>query len=89
MTFPNHRWKNGRCLGVAQDSGDELTFIVKTDYEGRNRRLVRSVIQSKFPEGDHPPRIRINIVPDILFQDHVPRKRKNNTAEKASLRRKT
>ena len=48
-TFPYHRWKNGRCLGVAQCSGDELNFIVEIDYEGRKQRLVRSVIQEKFP----------------------------------------
>ena len=88
MTFPNYRWKNVRYLGVAQDSGDELTFIVEMDYEGRKQRLVRSVIQSKFPEGGHPPRVRIKIAPAVLFQDPVSRKRENNAAEKASRRRK-
>ena len=76
MTLPNHRWKNGRYLGVAQDSGDELTYIFETEYEDKTQLLVRSVIQDKFPEGGYPPRVRINIALAVLFQDPVSIKRK-------------
>ena len=73
MNVPNHRHKNSRSLGESQESGDELTLIVEVNHEGKKLILVRSVIQAQFPEGHHPPRVRLKIASSILFQDPVSR----------------
>ena len=48
--FPEARWKHGRFLGIAWDSGDAFTFKVWTEKDGdwsKGRELTRNVVRAR------------------------------------------
>ena len=61
--FPNNCWQQGRYLGVAEDVGDNLIYIVEIDQGGKKSILTRSVVQEMIPDGIHLPRVRLNYAP--------------------------
>ena len=47
--FPEARWRTGRFLGIAWNSGDAFTFIVWTEPDGdwnTGRELIRNIVRS-------------------------------------------
>jgi len=88
-TFPNNWWVNGRYLGIQEDAGDDLTFIVEVEADGEKKRLTRSVVQDRFPEGGHPPRIRMKIADTALFKNPRSRLRPDNDLPPCRRRRLT
>ena len=42
--FPHDRWQKGRYLGVAEDVGDDITYIVEVEKEGKKSILARSIV---------------------------------------------
>ena len=47
--FPETRWKPGRFLGIAWDSGDAFTFKVWTEKDGwtKGRELTRNIVRAR------------------------------------------
>lgn len=67
-TFPDSEQKTGRFLGVSENTGDTLTFIVWD--EGTETKLIRSVVQSVKPSNK-----RVKFDPSIqtaIYNSSVP-----------------
>ena len=43
--FPHQRWIRGRYLGLAEDSGGDLAFIMEVIWDRKKTHLTRSVVQ--------------------------------------------
>lgn len=52
---PKDGWENGRFLGIARDSGDEMTYYIEPEHSNGNITLVRSNVRPKLnPIQNHP-----------------------------------
>jgi len=66
---PKDRWQRERCIRVAQNSGDNLAFVMDNrDIDGKTLIIAWSVIQHLFSKNVYLPRLRIQFCPLALIK---------------------